>query len=128
MTLEEWRDFASPLIRAKGRPASGIITVISEQDYIVGLSSYRVYHDLVHGRLLSAEHFLAFGLLDRRAVAHTLAAGLEGLARQHQCPAIHTHLPRRGDADPDRGGGLPDVLSTRGHRVECIGMCKLLAP
>ena len=32
VTLEELCDFASPLIREKGRPASGIITGSSEQD------------------------------------------------------------------------------------------------
>lgn len=128
VTLDAWCDFAEALVFRPNGAAAGIIVVLDERDTIAGLCSYRVDHDLVHERLLSAEHFLAFDLLDRRAVAHALADGLEGLARQHQCTAIHTQLPRRGDADPDRGGGLLDVLSTLGHRVEYIGMCKLLAP
>ncbi len=128
VTLDAWCDFAAALVAQGASAATGIILVVGERDTIAGLCSYRVDHDLVHGRLLSAEHFLAFDLLDRRAVARALAEGLEGLARQHQCTAIHTQLPRRGDAAPDRGGGLLDVLSTLGHRVEYIGMCKLLAP
>ena len=128
VTLDAWRDFAEALVSHRNGAAAGIIAVLGERDYIAGLCSYRIGHDLVHGRLLSAEHFLAFDLLDRRAVAHALAEGIEGLARAHHCTAIHTHLPRMGDADPERGGGLQDVLSTRGHRIESIGMCKLLAP
>ena len=128
VTLDAWCDFAEALVFRPNGAAAGIIVVPGERDTIAGLSGYRVDHDLVHGRLLSVEHFLAFDLLDRRAVAHALAAGLEGLARQHRCTAIHTQLPRRGDADPERGGGLLDVLSTRGHRIESIGMCKLLSP
>jgi hypothetical protein len=128
VTLDAWCEFAEALVLRRNGAGAGIIVVLGERDYIAGLCSYRVDHDLIHGRLLSAEHFLAFDLLDPRAVAHALAEGLEALARAHQCTAIHTQLPRMGDADPDRRGGLMHVLSTRGHRVESIGMCKLLAP
>ncbi len=62
-----------------------------------------------------------------RAVAHALAAGVEALARERHCTAIHTNLIRPRDTAP-AGGGLVDVLCTRGHRIETFGMCKLLPP
>ncbi len=127
VTLEAWHDFAAALV-AQGAPAAtGIILVVGERDTIGGLCSYRVERDLVHGLLLNADHFLALDLLDRRAVAHALAAGVEELARQRHCTAIHTNLIRPPDTAP-AGGGLVDVLCTRGHRIETLGMCKPLPP
>ncbi len=125
VTLEEWRDFASPMIRAKGRPVSGIITVISEQDYIVGLCCYRVEHELQHGPTLMADHFLAFDLFDRQSVFHALAAALESLARERLCTAVHTNLLATGPKS--REGWLVRLLCSRGHRIESLRMCKLLA-
>jgi len=127
VTLEAWRDFAAALV-AQGAPAAtGIILVVGERDTIGGLCSYRVERDLVHGLLLNADHFLAFDLFDRRAVAHALAAGVEALARERHCTAIHTELIRTRDPAP-ADGGLVDVLRTRGHRIETLGMCKPLPP
>ncbi len=127
VTLETWRDFAAALV-AQGAPAAtGIILVVGERDTIAGLCSYRVERDLVHGRLLNADHFLAFDLFDRRSVAHALAAGVEDLARERHCTAIHTNLIRPRDPAP-AGGGLVEVLSARGHRIETLGMCKPLPP
>ncbi|NIV75283.1 MAG: hypothetical protein GWN37_10725 [Gammaproteobacteria bacterium] len=128
VTLEAWQDFASALVSRAEPPHSGIMTVISEREYIAGLCSYQIDHDLVHGLRLTADNFLAFDLLDRRLVAHALAEGLESLARDLRCTAVHTHLLHTDPVNPARGGGLVDILSTRGHRVESIGMCKLLPP
>ncbi len=125
VTLKDWCDFASPLVRAKGRPASGIITVISEQDYIAGLCCYRVEHELRHGPTVMADHFLAFDLFDRRPVIHALAAALESLARERLCTAVHTNLLETGPKS--REGWLVRLLRSRGHRIESLRMCKLLA-
>ncbi len=99
--------------------------MVGERDTIGGLFSYRVERDLVHGRLLNAHHFLALDWFDRRAVAHALAEGVEALARERHCTAIHTNLIRPRDTAP-ADGGLVDVLCTRGHRIETLGMCKPL--
>ncbi len=128
VTLEAWQAFAAPLTARGESGATGIIMVAGERDYIAGLCSYRIAQDLVHGRLLSADHFLAFDMFDRRAAVHALAQGIEALARKRHCTAIHTNLIRTRDADPDSAGSLVDFLCTRGHRVETIGMCKLLPP
>ena len=127
VTLEAWHDFAAALVDQGASAATGIVLVVGERDTIAGLCSYRVERDLVHGRLLNADPFLAFDLFDRRAVAHALAAGVEEVARERHCTAIHTNLLRPRDA-ASVGGGLVDVLCTRGHRIETLGMCKPLPP
>lgn len=130
VTLEAWCDFATALLSGGGPgdiSQGGILAVMDARDTIAGLCAYHVVPDLVHGRLLAVEHFLAFDLLDRRAVAHALAQAVEILARERRCGAIHTSLPRAANADPVNGGGLLEVLSTRGHRVESLGLCKRLS-
>ena len=68
-------------------------------------------------------------------MVHALAAGVEALAQQRQCTAVHTHVIRplrAGNPGSTLGretasdGGVVDVLSTRGHRIETLGLCKLL--
>ncbi len=58
---------------------------------------------------------------------HALAEAVEELARERHCTAIHTNLIRTRDTVP-ANGGLVEVLCTRGHRIETIGMCKPLPP
>ncbi len=129
VTLAAWRDFAAALMSGGDAPGGaregGILAVTDERDYIAGLCSYRVAPDLVHGRLLDADHFLAFDLLDRRPVAEALAEALEALARERGCRAVHTRLPHKITA-PDPGHGLSGLLAARGHRVESLGLCKRL--
>ncbi len=133
VTLEAWHEFAAALVAQGASATTGIILVVGERDTIAGLCSYRVERDLVHGLLLNADHFLAFDLFDRRAVAHALAAGVEEVAREHHCAAVHTNLlcPRGAalaGGGVVAGGGLVKVLCTRGHRIEALGMCKPLSP
>ncbi len=147
VTLAAWRDFAAALISGTSHPGyaqgdapgasqaggqeGGILAATDGRDTIAGLCSYRVVPDLVHGRLLDANHFLAFDLLDRRPVAEALAEALEALARERACAALHIHLPRhlprRNDAPTEPGHGLSGLLAARGHRVESLGLCKRLA-
>ncbi len=125
VSLEDWRDFATPLARAQGPADGGIITVISEQGYIVGLCCYRVAQDLRHGAVLLANHFLILDLFDQQAVVRALADAVESLARERRCTAIHTSLPETGVKGAD--DWLVRILRSRGHRVESLRMCKLLA-
>lgn len=126
VALEDWRSFAMPLVQPQGQPMAGILTVMSEQDYIAGLSIYRIEHDLQHGPALVADHFMALDLFDRPAVVHALAAALEDLARERGCTAIHTNIPDRADVSRDKEGGLVSTLRSRGHRVESLRLCKIL--
>ncbi len=125
VTLEEWSDFALPLARPAGQTACGVVTVISEQDFIVGLCCYRVEKNLHHGAVLMADPFLALDLLDLKAVACALADAIESLAREWHCTAIHTNLPATGVKGAENW--LVRNLRGRGHQVESLRMCKLLA-
>ncbi len=125
VTLEEWRDFALPLVSPAGQATSGVVTVLSEQDFIVGLCCYRVEKNLHHGAVLMADPFLALDLLDLKAVASALADAIESLAREWHCTAIHTSLPATGVKGAENW--LVRNLRGRGHQVESLRMCKLLA-
>ncbi len=125
VSLEDWRDFATPLARAQGPADGGIITVVSEQGYIVGLCCYRVAQDFQHGAVLMADYFLILDLFDQNAVVRALADAVESLARERRCTAIHTSLPETGVKGTNNW--LARILRSRGHRVESLRMCKLLA-
>ncbi len=127
VTLAAWRAFAAALMTGGAARDSGILAVTDERNYIAGLCSYRVVPDLVHGRLLDAGHFLAFDLFDRRPVAEALAEGIEVMARDRGCSAVHTQLARRNDTLSEPGDGLGELFAARGHRVETLGLCKRLA-
>ncbi len=125
VTLEEWRDFATPLASPAGQATGGVVTVISEQDFIVGLCCYRVEKNLRHGAVLMADPFLVLDLLDMKTVARALADAIESLAQEWHCTAIHTSLPATGVKGTENW--LVRNLRSRGHRVESLRMCKLLA-
>ena len=126
VALEDWRSFAMPLVQPQGQPMAGILTVMSEQDYIAGLSIYRIELDLQHGPALVADHFMALDLFDRPAVVHALAGALEDLARERGCTAIHTNIPERAALQREHDGGLVSTLRSRGHRIESLRLCKIL--
>ncbi len=125
VNLEDWREFAAPLARAQGPADDGIITVVSEQVDFVGLCCYRVTQDLRHGAVLLANHFLILDLFGQQAVVRALADAVESLARERRCTAIHTSLPETVVKGAD--DWLVRILRSRGHRVESLRMCKLLA-
>jgi hypothetical protein len=72
-----------------------------------------------------ADPFLALDLLDLKAVASALADAIESLARAWHCTAIHTSLPATGAKGAENW--LVRNLCSRGHHVESLKMCKLLA-
>ncbi len=122
--LEVWVAFARTLVEQRDRPKTGIISIVSEQGYIAGLSSYRVHQSLTHGQSLTADHFIALDMFDRQAVVYALAEAVEALAREHQCGAIHMNL-----LEKDGARVMDETASTllsRGHRVEAVRLCKIL--
>ncbi len=124
--LEAWLAFARAMIRQRSQAQSGLLGVVSEQGYITGLSTYRVAHDLVHGRSLVADHFVAMDLFDRKAVVNTLAEAIEALARERLCGAVHTTLQDRRTLSGRES--TVATLADRGHRVESVGLCKIVTP
>ena len=119
--LEAWLAFARALVEQQDRLETGIISIVSEQGYIAGLSSYRVHRSLTHGQSLTADHFVAMDMFDRGAVVHALAEAVEALARERQCGAVHTTLLEKNSADDTAA-----ALARCGHRVESVRLCKIL--
>lgn len=116
--------FAQALLEPPGRPETGIVSIVSEQGYIAGLSSYRIDHSLTHGHSLTSDHFVAIDMFDRQAVVHALAEAIESLALEHRCGAIHTNLPEKNSA---RGGDdTTAALVQCGHHLESVRLCKIL--
>jgi hypothetical protein len=125
--LEDWQKFATPLVDPRARTRGGILTVVSEQAYIAGLSIYRVEPDLEHGPALVADHFTALDLFDRQAVVHALAGALEDLARERGCTAIHTNVRERTALKREDDNSLVSALCSRGHHIESLRLCKVLS-
>jgi hypothetical protein len=97
---------------------------LSEQNYILGLFTYRVEADLRHGCILEAENFFAMDLLDPQAVASTLAKSLEDLALHHGCQAIHTTIAPNMACQEH---WLARMFKNFGHEVDCVRFCKAIS-
>ncbi len=127
LKLDAWRRYATALIAepaaAKIPDATGIITVVNEQSYLLGLAGYRIEPDLTHGTVLTVENFHAVDLFDPREAVESLSRGLEEVAQRYNCGAIHTSLlPSR----ENRNNALSPLLLDVGHRVEGRRYCKRL--
>lgn len=126
VTLDDWRRFAMTLMTPREPRPAGIMTVLSELDYIAGLCIYRVEHDLRHGWALAADHFLALDPFNRGAVVLALVEALEALARENGCAAVHTSVPERCTTVQANGRGLIEILCSLGHEIETVRLCKRL--
>lgn len=124
LSLETWTAFAAPLLsptpkaEQPGRgepPEHGILSVENEQGYIAALFTYRCHPDLRLGRVLLAENFMAFDLLDPAACAHALVAALEQLSGQLRCSEVRSHISHGRTPDNRNGGLMAAVLAERGH-------------
>jgi hypothetical protein len=104
LDLPGWMRFARGLTRAR-RPELGGIVVARRppRPFPCGLFCYRQDHDLAHGKVLIAEHFVALDLLEPEAVLAALVKELDALARQFGCDAVRSVV--HGSA-PEVAGGL----------------------
>jgi len=125
LSFDAWCRFAQEQIAGDDEPPRGIVTVDSEQDYIVGLGAYRLERDLQDDRVLIANHFVAVDLIRREVVAETLARELESVAKQHRCSALHTHLPGRGTQTAPNW--LIELMANQGHKVDKLKLRKCLS-
>ncbi len=125
VVLEQWRRFAQDRIAAPPK-TSGIQSVITEQDYIAGLSVYRVDKDLCHGPTLISDQFMALDLFNRADIIHALADFLEDLGREQGCGAIHTYIQERAEQWDGPEDCMVSILRARGHRIESLQLCKAL--
>ncbi len=113
-----WVRFARHLLSPKRTGQGGIIAAWRPgRSFPCGLVCYRVDNDLLRGRILVAEHFVAIDLLDPQAVLTALVAELELLAARLDCKAVRSVV--HGGNSPVRSG-----LSAAGHRPEAALLLK----
>ena len=125
LTLDEWLEFIDALSLLPQPRASGVIAAYNGRGYIHGLFSYAVRADLAHGRILEVDNFVAFEFPDARGVTRELADGMDRLAVDYGCRAIHVDLPERSLA-PAAADPLVAVFKERGHSRHRLGLCKQL--
>ncbi|MDJ0951129.1 MAG: hypothetical protein QNJ94_19645 [Alphaproteobacteria bacterium] len=126
LSLEGWCALATEHLRPAASADHGILTVETEQGYILGLIFYTIYTDLKHGRTLLAKDALVLAPVRQstEAAFALLIEGVEQVAAECDCRAIHTSLlldlPQRGNR------ALRDSLTSRGHRMDHFMFCKTL--
>ncbi|HSR72807.1 MAG TPA: hypothetical protein VLL72_10550 [Kiloniellales bacterium] len=127
VSLDAWRHYASTFLTGGQTARCGILTVVDVQDCIVGLCVYRIESDLAHGRVLIVDHIVALDLFRRAAVIAEILSGVEHLARSAGCSAIHTTVANRPPGEPAVPDGMLAELDSRGHRVEGLRFCRVVA-
>jgi len=113
-----WLRFGRQLLNAKRAGQAGIVAAWRQgRSFPCGLFCYRVDQDLLQGKVLVAEHFVAVDLLDPQAVLSALVEELEALALRLDCRAVRSVVH----------GGSEDVhsgLSAAGHEPEAALLFK----
>ncbi len=125
-SIEGWRRFAENRLSDEERFRTGILSVKNEQNCIVGIGAYMLAQDLLNGQILFADHICAMDVADQPGVARALLRGIERIAEQNDCTAIHATLNQTGALEA--GGWISNVLHERGHCVKGLQMCKLMPP
>lgn len=123
-SIEDWRRFAESRLSEEADDRTGILCVCNEQNYIVGIGTYMLAEDLLNGPVLFADHICALDVTDQPSVARALLRGIERVAEQHGCSAVHTTLTQTGTIHAD--GWISNILHERGHCVKGLQMCKLI--
>lgn len=113
-----WLRFARQLVNGK-RPGQGGIVAVWRQgrSFPCGLFCYRVDNDLMQGKVLVAEHFVAVDLLDPQAVLNALVEELDALAARLGCKAVRSVV--HGGNDHVHSG-----LAAAGHEPEASLLLK----
>ena len=126
LTLEEWTRFAGHHLAGSETAEGGILTVVDERGFILGLLDYTLDRELSHGRTLMVKTFVALDFLDtsRKDVATVLILAMEKLADQRGCSAIHT-LVHQSDTEP-RQAWIMDLLQIHGHKPKRVNLSKTL--
>ena len=114
--LEDWTKFAGHHLAGSKTAEGGILTVVDERGFILGLLDYTLDRELSHGHTLMVKTFVALDFLDtsRKDVATVPILAMEKLADQRGCSAIHT-LVHQSDTEP-RQTWIMDLLQTHGHK------------
>ena len=113
-----WLRFARQLLSAKRAGQAGIVAAWRPgRNFPCGLFCYRVEDDLLRGKILVAEHFVAVDLLDPQAVLTALVEELDAPALRLGCQAVRSVV--HGGNDHVHSG-----LSAAGHEPEASLLLK----
>lgn len=128
LTLEEWTQFANDHMASSRAAEGGILTVVDDRDYILGLLDYTIDGELGAGRTLTVKNLMAVDFLDtsKKDVAGALISAMEKLAVERGCATIHTLVSEPGNS-PQRQWML-ELLESSGHKPQRLNLCKSLTP
>jgi hypothetical protein len=122
LTPGAWLRFARQLAGGKRAGQAGIVAAWRQgRNFPCGMFCYRVDNDLLHERVLVAEHFVAVDLLEPQAVLSALLAELEAMAARLQCKGVRS-VVHGGNAEVRSG------LSAAGHEPEASLLHKPIMP
>ena len=126
LTAEAWYDFAVHHIAPDDPRETGILVAEQHPGCILGVLTYLIDHDAVHGRTLLVKNLIAHDYFasGRRSVELCLIGAIEELAVAEGCQAIHVNMPLREAGMP--GTGMSEELEARGHILTGVSFCKSL--
>ena len=87
-----------------------MVALIDSRPYPSGLVAYKRDEDLRYGHVLTADHFIAFDLLDRQPVASALITAMESMGRRLGCDTVRWHLHHEA-------ASVASNLLSAGHRL-----------
>jgi hypothetical protein len=121
LDLKAWLRFARRLLQLQRSGQGGIVVAQRKpRTHPCGVFTWRREHDLTHGEVLVAEHFIAVDLLDPNPVMAVLVAELDLLAGRLGCTAIRTVVPGEGALAGTK-------LRAAGHRTQGATLWKTVS-
>ena len=126
LTAETWYDFAVHHVAPVDPRETGILVAEQHPRCILGLLTYLIDHDAIHGRTLLVKNLIAHNYFTsgRRNVELALIGAIEDLAVAEGCHAIHVNMPLGEAGMP--GNGMTEELEARGHILTGVSFCKSL--
>lgn len=126
LSLDGWNSFAADHFAGTRVDERGILAVENRSGYILGLSFYTVYMDIRHGRTLLAKDAVVLAMLRQTADSafSLLIDGIENVARESRCAAIHTSVVP--ELPGPQSQTLRHCLTRHGHRIDHSMFCKAL--
>lgn len=122
LELPTWLRFARQVTTGRLAGQAGVVVARRVgRTFPCGLFCFRVEQDLRHGRVLTADHFVAVDLLDPASVLDALVRELEALGARLGCSAIRGVVHGRQAA-------LAGELAAAGHALEASLFGRSLSP
>lgn len=121
VALGKWLAFAKPLATSESK-VRGIMSVLDERGYILGLCRYRIERGPAQRRTLIADHVIVHDLLDRNEPAAALVNAVEALAQELGCASVSIDVPQIGMATVE--SPLVGLLCNFGYQQKTYQMYK----